>query len=178
MSATKKASRPPPAWGQEMTDVHHYAPCVRLAKILGSGNLRPSNAMADGELPLLWFSANQRWEPTATKARWQNGIIVLSTLDQQLQDFGCCRFSLPADDQRLMPWLAACRFAGTGYTVRRKMEAAGRKQGANPLQWFAVADAVALSDLRFSVFNGRTWSAADISETANAWEGRSNERID
>jgi hypothetical protein len=77
---------------------------------------------------------------------------------------------LPADDPRSMPWKAACRFAGTGYTVARKMEAFGRKQGANPLQWFAITEAVALSDLRFSVFDGHAWSAADISETANAWD--------
>ena len=170
MNVTKKANRSPSAWGQEMTDVHHYAPCVRLARILGSGYLLPSNAMAGGELPLLWFSANQRWEPTATKAWKQGSGIVQLSLAEQLERIGCCRFSLPADDQRLMPWIAACRFAGTGYTLQRKMEAKGRKQGANPLQWFAVAEAVDLSDLRFSVFDGRAWSAADISETANTWK--------
>lgn len=172
MSATKKANIQPPAWGgQEMTDVHHYTACVKLVRIQSTGFLLPSNALAAGEHPLLWFSANQRWEPTATKGWKQGGGIVHLTLPQQLERIGCCRFSLPAEDLRLMSWKAACRFAGTGYTSQRKMEAKGRKQGADPLQWFAIGEAVALSGLRFSVFDGRAWSAADISETANAWKG-------
>ena len=165
-------TRPGPAAdSMQMTCIHHYTACVKLSMIHSTGHLQPSNAAADRERPLLWFSTNQRWEPTATKSCVQGGSIVLLTLSQQLNIFGCCRFSLPASDPRLMSWEAACRFAGTGYTLRRQMEVAGRRLGARPLHWFALAGAVDLSDLGFSVFDGQNWQPADISKTAEAWKG-------
>jgi hypothetical protein len=45
----------------------HYAPWFYLQHMVDSGDLRPSNAGAPDLTPTLWFSANQNWEPTATK---------------------------------------------------------------------------------------------------------------
>lgn len=46
----------------------HYAPWEYVPRIVSSGMLKPSNAGGAPEEPgLLWFSANQSWEPTATK---------------------------------------------------------------------------------------------------------------
>jgi hypothetical protein len=150
--------------------VHHYAPCSYLPRIAKSGVLRPSNAKADSEKPLLWFSANQRWEPTATKM-WadKSGNIVRLSLEQQLELVGCCRFTLTADDSRLMPWAIACKFAGTSFTNKRKMEAAGLRLGARPLDWLAIDGEIPLTELGFSVFDGRAWHPADIAETAKSW---------
>lgn len=151
--------------------VHHYAPCAYLPKILASGVLCPSNADGAEEIPLLWFSANQKWEPTATKAVGDaTGILRVMTLTEQLQLFGCCRFSMTASDGRLMRWIEACRVAGRGLTKRLKMEASGRRMGANPADWFALADSIEVTNTAFSVFDGRVWKAADIAATATEWE--------
>lgn len=154
---------------------HHYAPCNYLPRIVASGFLQPfaDNIAVGRELPLLWFSANQKWEPTATKALGSVGGSIRSmTMDEQLERIGCCRFSIPANDTRLMPWVKACRFAGIGYTAQRKMEAVGRRRGARPTDWFAVAEAVPLSELAFSIFDGRKWEEANLADKAREWEGR------
>lgn len=156
--------------GKGRVTVHHYAPCAYVPRILDSGELRPSNAEALGEKPLLWFSANQKWEPTATKFIGDaEGNRRSLTLSEQLQRFGCCRFSLPANDLRLIPWIKACRIAGTSYTKQRKMEAVGRIQGANSFDWFAISESISVAELAFSVFDGRTWKTADLAETAKVW---------
>lgn len=159
--------------------VHHYAPCNYLPNIVASGILRPSSSdnLEDGsELPLLWFSANQKWEPTATKLIGSaNGSIRSMTMAEQLERFGCCRFSMPANDPRLMPWIKACRFAGRGYTRQRKMEAAGKKLSASPADWYAVAEPIPLAELAFSIFNGRKWEPASLADTARQWEDRAQD---
>lgn len=153
-----------------MSNVHHYAPCVHLPRIYQSGVLRPSNAGAPNEKPLLWFSANQRWEPTATKMIADaSGKPVLLTFEQQLELLGCCRFSLPANDSRLLKWAEARRAAGMGYTVKRKLEEIGRKRGGNPLDWFAVAESIDVASLTFSVFENERWVPASLPEQAEKW---------
>lgn len=141
-----------------MIMVHHYTTeHHHLPLILESGELRPSNAGAEHEVPLLWFSMAQRWEGTATKmVQGQNGPRLL-TFTEQLANFGCVRLSLAADDSRLMSWVDACRYAGISSTTRRKLEAVGRKRGGSPINWFAVAGAVPLADTHVQRFDGTAW---------------------
>lgn len=138
--------------------VHHYTTEQHhLPLILQSGALRPSNAGAEHEPPLLWFSRASRWEATATKMVEDRTGARLLTFNEQLFSFGCVRFSLPADDSRLMSWMEACRYAGISSTARRKLEAVGRKRGGLPSEWLAVAGAVPLADVRLQRFDGSTW---------------------
>lgn len=47
----------------------HYTTGVNFIKIVESGFLLPTDACINlGELPVLWFSLNQHWEPTSRKA--------------------------------------------------------------------------------------------------------------
>lgn len=141
-----------------MTMVHHYTTeHHHLPLILGSGELRPSNAGAEHEAPLLWFSVAQRWEGTATKMVQGESGPRLLTFAEQLASFGCVRFSLPANDPRLMNWADACKHAGITSTTRRKLEAVGRKRGGSPINWFAIAGAVPLADTRVQRFDGTAW---------------------
>lgn len=142
-----------------MTMVHHYTTeHHHLPLILASGELRPSNAGAEHEVPLLWFSLAQRWEGTATKMVQTEGGPRLLTFAEQLASFGCVRFSLSADDPRLMSWADACKYAGITSTTRRKLEAVGRKRGGSPINWFAIAGPVPLADTRVQRFDGTSWT--------------------
>lgn len=141
-----------------MSMVHHYTTeHHHLPLILESGELRPSNAGAEHEPPLLWFSMAQRWEGTATKMVQGGDGPRLLTFVEQLTTFGCVRFSLPADDPRLMRWDEACKYAGITSTARRKLEVVGRKRGGSPIDWFAIAGAVPLAELRLQRFDGAAW---------------------
>lgn len=150
-----------------MSMVHHYTTELHhLPLILAAGELRPSNAGAEHEPPLLWFSRAQRWEATATKMIQGPTGPRLLTFREQLGAFGCARFSLPADDPRLMSWVDACKFAGISSTARRKLEAVGRKRGGSPADWLAIAGAVPLADVRLQRFDGAVWAGLESIEGA------------
>jgi hypothetical protein len=154
-----------------MKKVWHYAPWAYLPEIVQSGSLLASNAGTAGERPMLWFSAHQVWEPTATKLlRAPDGKLIPMTFAQQAQSFGCIRFGLPAHDVRLLPWSDACFIAGTRARARRALERTGRLQHANPDQWFATIESLALSELHFQVWLDGWRDATSSEDMAATWQ--------
>lgn len=143
-----------------MSTVYHYTTEQHhLPLILQAGALLPSNAGAEHEPPLLWFSRAARWEATATKMIQTKTGVRLLTFPEQVAAFGCVRFSLPATDPRLLGWVGACKYAGISSTTRRKLETTGRKRGGSPADWLAIAGAVSLSEVRIERFDGTAWVA-------------------
>lgn len=153
-----------------MKVVWHYAPWSYLAAIVESGALRASNAGAPGETPMLWFSANQQWEPTATKmTRDNSGKVFRMSFHQQVELAGCIRFGLSAKDPRLLNWKAACAAAGTPRETRRALEKVGKKEGADPEQWFATLATVLLDELDFQIWTNGWHPATSPQDMATVW---------
>lgn len=143
-----------------MKHVYHYTnKTEKLPKILASGELIGS-ADIEGERPLLWFSLNPVWEPTATKAVLRDGLLVHLSFFEYRNMVGCARFAFRADDPRLMPWRKACQFAGIPKRDRLGMEVFGRKQGGNQAHWFALPGPLPLQEVRLEVLNGVKWEAS------------------
>ncbi|MFL9864159.1 hypothetical protein PQR67_08265 [Paraburkholderia fungorum] len=88
------------------------------------------------------------------------GVRPLS-FHEQAKVFGCVRFGLSASDPRLMDWKTACAFDGTSREMRRKMELRGKRDGANPKDWSAIAVPVPLEELTFHFWANRAkaWGA-------------------
>jgi len=151
--------------------VWHYAPWAYLPRIVEAGELRPGNAAAEAEVPMLWFSAHPFWEPTATKGiASSTGAMRAMTFREQVERVGCIRFGLLAADARLIEWKRACVVAGTPRETRRAMERVGRKKGANPLHWFACAVAIALPELTFQVLLEGAWrDTTGAADMAKVW---------
>ncbi|MNP26076.1 hypothetical protein D3C76_1189140 [compost metagenome] len=138
--------------------VHHYTTEKHhLPLILASRTLLPSNAGAENEPPLLWFSKAQLWEKTATKMVHSEHGLRLLTFAEQLAKYGCVRFSLSSDDPRLMNWVSACKYAGITSTARRKLETVGKKRGGSPIDWFATSGDIQLTELRLQRYDGSQW---------------------
>ena len=138
--------------------VHHYTTEKHhLPLILASRAWLPSNAGAENETPLLWFSKAQLWEKTATKMVHSEQGPRLLTFAEQLAKYGCVRFSLASDDPRLMNWVTACKYAGMTSTVRRKLEAVGKKRGGSPIDWFAISEGIQLTELKLQRYDGSQW---------------------
>lgn len=138
-----------------MKYVWHYTVIEYLPKIRGYGMLLPSNASAEGELPLLWFSANQEWEPTAAKPmRTATGRLVTPSMREVFELGRAIRFGLPSNDPRLMSWRAACKFAGTPRRMREAMERVGVEQGGKPGEWYATSEPVPVEELVMQVYSG------------------------
>lgn len=152
--------------------VWHYAPWSRLGAIVASGHLRPSNAGGqEDEVPLLWFSANQWWEHTATKMiALPDGRTRSLSFSEQQEFCGCIRFGLSGNDLRLLNWKKACGIAAIGRDERRALERAGRKCGAEPKEWFATSAPVGLNELQFMVLLRGAWYPAVASEMIDVWE--------
>lgn len=155
----------------------HYAPWARLDQIVQDGYLRPSNTGAENETPLLWFSARQDWEPTASKLAGNATSLWRMTLQEQRDSIGCIRFGLRHNHPRLLPWAAACKLAGTSFTSRRKLEAVGKRIGGSPSDWFAMEGVIPLTELRFQVLLDR-WHDARPVEMVEVWATRESSRPD
>lgn len=153
-----------------MNNNWHYTAWATLPAIVESGELRPSNEGADGELAVLWFSANPQWEPTATKMLRSPGWRLRELgFKEQAERFGCVRFGIPADDPRLLKWPVACRAAGTPREQRRALEIAGRKRRGNPAHWFGCVVSVSLRELVLHVWGDGAWHLADPAEMSAVW---------
>jgi hypothetical protein len=60
----------------------HYTTGKHFLKTVESGVLLPSaNYIAKTENPVLWFSCEQYWEPTAQKAELQDDELVQLGMD-------------------------------------------------------------------------------------------------
>ncbi len=145
-----------------MNMVWHYTPWSYLPKIVDSGHLRPANAGAPTERPLLWFSSRKDFEPTALKAFQSNdGRPQQLTFEEQVSLVGCVRFGLPQGDTRLMPWVVACKEGGISITQKRVMEKRGKQIKSSSGNWFATSISVPLEEMEFHVFINGKWMPAD-----------------
>lgn len=149
----------------------HYAPWAYLPRMVESGVLKASNVGASGESPLLWFSANQHWEPTACKVTvLKTGALMRLTFRQQQEAFGCIRFGLLESDPRLLNWIEACTAAGTLTATRRLLERKGKKQGGDPNDWFATVSNIPIDELHFQVWGINCWmNATSPKDMAEVW---------
>lgn len=153
-----------------VTTFWHYTPWSYLPSIVQAGFLWGSNAFAEREKPMLWFSANQHWEPTATKmVASSTGKILNLTTAEQIEQFGRIRFGISANDSRLENWKNACITAGTPPKKRRHMESWGRKVGGNPAHWFATDKNIELSELHFQVWFDGWCDATSPQDMAAVW---------
>lgn len=140
-----------------MNRVHHFTNLVqKLPPILNNGHLLP-HMDGDIEKSVVWFSSASFWELTATKpCRTDNALVNLKFWEYR-DLFGCIRFALPADDSRLLTWREVCQQAGLSRADRRKLEAAARKRGGDPKQWFAVPAAIPLADMSLEILSINEW---------------------
>jgi len=154
-----------------MNMVWHYAPWAYLPAMVESGALRGSNTGAEGEAPMLWFSANQQWEPTATKMiRNSAGATVSMTFKQQVQMVGCIRFGMGADDCRLLDWKAACAFAGTPRDSRRAIRTVlGKRRGQTLRTGSQPLRPSPLAELHFQVWADGWRDATSPQDMAAVW---------
>jgi hypothetical protein len=114
----------------------HYTTGIHYGHIVASGELRPAAiGVKPPEKPVLWFSLNQDFEPTACKAvRDESGAIRrLSKEDTQVLGEGLYRFGVPA--RLLHPWPKLARKARMTTETQRLLEREGIRQGANPILW-------------------------------------------
>ena len=136
----------------------HYTTGQKFIKIVQSGLLIPTQVgVEDHEAPVLWFSQNPIWEPTACKGMIdaQGNNRTLSRHETREYGGGLVRFGFPA--RQLLPWKRLRVAANIRKHTRIGLERAGRMMLANPDEWMGLLKPIPVSDLVVDVLEGE-WS--------------------
>lgn len=152
-----------------MTATHlvwHYTTGSQLPTIAQSHGLIPTAPpFASAAAKVLWFSRQQRWEPSAANMEWKRHDVFRTQSQAQGRTLnGLYRFGLSRSDNRLLPWPTITRIAGIDVPEALAMVASGIRAGANPTDWLGTMSAIALSELRFQAWNGTEWKDASLHE--------------
>jgi hypothetical protein len=135
--------------------LYHHSTLMHLPFVLASGELRPSRAdvHGQGQRGLLWFSANARLEASAVKRGPK----------ARRADYPRVRFTI--DVAHAMHWTRAAKLAGYSTAVQWRLEAAGRRLGASPSEWWARLDPLSITNVsEIDVFVAKRWIALDRAE--------------
>ena len=154
-----------------MTATHlvwHYTTGSQLPTIAQSHGLIPTAPpFASSAAKVLWFSRQQRWEPSAANMEWKRHEVFRTQSQAQAQGRtlnGLYRFGLSRSDNRLLPWPTITRIAGIDVPEALAMVASGIRAGANPTDWLGTMSAISLSELRFQAWDGTEWKDASLHE--------------
>ncbi len=143
----------------------HYTTGQHFKRICESGILMPAaTAVTPPEKPILWFSLNQYWEPTANKG-WRNpdGTILTLTMQQTLERAaGLVRFGCPL---RLLRGGEALRKEARMKSAVWKMPFdEGERQGANPCDWRGTVKPLFIDNLAVDVMS-KEWKWVPVRES-------------
>lgn len=125
----------------------HYTLGANLLRILESGYILPFDREDTPvvELPVAWFSVNQRFEPSAAKSLEVNGVAQAPTL-AMMRQFGNGVYRLGIAPRQLMDGEALRRQARINKERWRELSKKAQECGANVSDWFGAVDPVAASD--------------------------------
>lgn len=143
----------------------HYTAGHKLPMILEACALRPNGAkIAPNERPVVWFSADAVYEPTAIKLVQMpgQGKLHRPSVAELHEMIGVFRFAIDRRDARLAAWPNIHRKARISTTGVANMLRAGLEIGAKPMNWFGALEEIPLGDLRFEAWTGQQWVAAQI----------------
>ncbi len=152
----------------------HYTTCAQehLGAILQSGKLAPMGAYVEsGERAALWFSMNQVWEATASKAvRAPNGKeYELSTMDEVHKVMGVVRIGVDPAKVKLCGFDSFVRRSGISRSGAKNLRAAGREAGASPYDWRASFEPIPAAQwTAIEVWDGERWTPHSLSEASEA----------
>ena len=114
---------------------YHYTTGQKYREISNDGCLIPADSyMTEKEKPILWFSLETDWEPTAVKAVIADGQLrSLSRWETFQYGGGLFRFGVSTD--LLTRWPRIGKLAKTPKLMQNYLTESGKKQGASPKLW-------------------------------------------
>ncbi len=132
----------------------HYTKGVHLQKIIEDGELRPATeGVSRSEKPIIWFSTNQRWEPTAGIGTIENGKLRTATMEETAEVAGgLARIGVDTDETDLLDWRELKELSGMSSQTAQALYRAAIGSGARPGEWLG----------RFSPVAQDEWVAVDV----------------
>lgn len=131
----------------------HYTTGEKFKAIVASGYLMPTGVLVKPpERPVLWFSLNQQFEPTARKAAIDGGAYrVLSVEETGRHCGGLVRFGL--SPRKLLAGEKLRTRARIARPLWAGLARIGIQQKADPALWLGCLDAVPVEHLAIDVMN-------------------------
>jgi hypothetical protein len=122
----------------------HYTTGNRLRAIFTDGVIKPATAFVPmSERPVVWFSTNEEWEPTANKlGRDQNGSPAPLDRDGTAELYGGLARIAVADETAPFDWDALKRRSGMSNLTARGLRRAAISSGSRPGDWWGTFDPV------------------------------------
>ena len=156
----------PPTGPDPPENIYHYTTGLKLKQIINSGHIRPSTAhVPPHEKPVAWFSTQDQWEPTATKAPIPGMQGEIETAQAQ---GGLVRITVPGTcAPYVFPQLPL--IAGTKPSVCIGLLIAGLELGSYPDTWRFTPTPVPTAlfrEVEFYDFAQDQWVAVDMAELA------------
>lgn len=140
--------------------IWHYTIDVSFAAIRRDGLIQPAyEYIAIGERPIVWFSKEQFWEPTVTKAPLL-GDGTSEVLDMNgLFNHGILLIRIGVDPSTApYTWSEMKELSGMPPHIARGLAFVGRRQGANPSRWRGTFEAVSSDKWKaVEFFTGLDW---------------------
>jgi hypothetical protein len=157
--------QPPPS-PDPPDKIFHYTTGTRLRSIINTGAINPTTAKIEPhEKPVAWFSTQDRWEPTCTKAPIPGMQGQIATAQAQ---GGLVRITIPGTCAPFgFPQLPL--IAGTKPSICIGLLLAGLELGSNPETWRFTPTPVPTAMFRqveFYDFASDRWLAIDLAELA------------
>lgn len=147
----------------------HYTIGSYLERILGGGMLVPATAGVEApERPVVWFSLNQHWEPTATKGIFGNdGARRMATMEEMwaLGD-GLFRFGTPA--RSLLAGETLIRKARISRRTWADLGRSASKCGGDSRDWLGHIGALPIADMRMQLLRSVDGAWSDVPTTMEA----------
>jgi hypothetical protein len=122
----------------------HYTTGENLSLILRDRFIKPATAFVPlGERPIVWFSTNPNWEPTASKATIdQDNVFSRLTMAETAELCGgLARFAV-APETAPHDWRALKGRSGMSNRMVQHLYKEGINQGARPGDWWGTFDPV------------------------------------
>jgi hypothetical protein len=138
----------------------HYTVGAKLTLILGDGMIKPATSgVPRGERPIVWFSTNQDWEPTADKSVMdEHGTLIHLDREKTAEMAGgLARISVAAETAP-HDWQAIKELSGMTGWVAQGLYKTGIKKGSRPGDWWGSFDPVPRSKwLAIQVHRDGSW---------------------
>lgn len=140
--------------------VWHYSTGAGFRRIINSGRLQPATQFVDPpEKPILWFSSNQTWEPTANKLLVNpDGTASRSASKEETRELcgGLVRFGCRIN--RLHAWPEIASQAEMPDAVAQSLEKLALDAGSNPNDWYGTTEPIRLDEIEsIEIEAGGSW---------------------
>lgn len=144
----------------------HYTCGIKIQSIISDGLIKQATAHIEpGEKPVVWFSSNKLWEPTASKATMRNNRLYRLTRDEtEREASGLFRISV-SKETAPHNWDDYVNLSGASSQMISLMKKNGYNQGSRISQWFFSFDPVPRSKwISFDQFVNGIWTSIDPDE--------------